>query len=148
MQAVTVSPSGRAPMLQQLRRIGRVLTGDQKLADGILHDAFMRAENAMDTGGSIDRMDVVKLGFKAFEDAVHRKGRVVILKRACAWCGGSLGDRVSRLSYVERVAVALLLVESMTPCAGAALSGRPAQVLEEALATAMPKLDDPALLAG
>ena len=121
--------------------MGLVLTGDQTLADGILQDAFVRALQAIRSSGDITERDVFKLGFDAFDDAVHRKGVVVILDRA-AKRDGSLSDRVNRLSYVERVAIALLLVENMSPKAGAILSGRPPQVLENALSDAILKLED------
>ena len=138
---MTPSSSEREPLLRRLRRIGLILTGDQTLADGILGDAFVRARSAIRRADDIDEMDVFKLGFDAFEDALHRKGVVVILRPAGRG-DGSLGDRVSRLPYVERVAVSLLVVEKLSPRASAILSGRPAAVLEDALTNALPKLDD------
>jgi hypothetical protein len=118
-----------------------ILTGDQKLADGILKDAFLRARSAIRHADDIDKMDVFKLGFDAFEDALHRKGVVIVLNRS-GQGDGSIGDRVSRLTYIERVAVSLLVVEKLSPRASATLSGRPASVLENALADALPKLDE------
>ena len=143
MPMTLAAESRGEPLLRRLRRMGLVLTGDQTLADGILQDAFVRARNAIRSTRDITERDVFKLGFDAFDDAVHRKGVVVILNRA-ARRDGSLSDRVNRLNYVERVAIALLVVENMSPRAGAILSGRPPQLLENALADAINKLEDDA----
>ncbi|WP_143435638.1 hypothetical protein [Henriciella aquimarina] len=132
--------SSRESLLRRIRRMGLILTGDQKLADGILEDAFTQARKAFDATSDISGKDIFKLGFDAFDDAVHRKGVVVLLNRG-AKPGGTLSERVNSLSYVERVAIALLLVENMTPKAGAILSGRPPSVLEHALGEAMTKLE-------
>ena len=120
--------------------MGLVLTGDQQLADGILRDAFTKARQAFKSGSGASEKDIFKLGFDAFDDAVHRKGVVVILDRA-GKRDGSLSESVNNLSYVERVAIALLLIENMSPKRGAILSGRPASVLEESLTVAMSKLE-------
>ena len=140
MRSMTPSSAEREPLLRRLRRIGLILTGDQMLADGILSDAFVRARGAIRHADDIDEMDVFKLGFDAFEDALHRKGAVIVLHRAGRG-DGSLGDRVSRLTYVERVAVSLLVVEKLSLRASAILSGRPTSVLENARTDALPKLD-------
>ncbi|GGB62255.1 hypothetical protein [Henriciella pelagia] len=140
---LTIPPySDHEPLLRRLRRMGRILTGDQKVADSVLENAFVRARSAIRPGNSlITASDIFKLGFDAFDDAVHRKGVVVILNRA-GTRDGSLGERVNQLSYVERVAIALLLVENMTPRGAAILSGRPASLLENSLVTAIDLLDD------
>lgn len=140
MQIAHSTQAGSEPLLRRLRRMGLILTGDQKLADGILQEAFTRARQAFSGSSGVTEKDIFKLGFDAFDDAVHRKGVVVILSRA-ARRDNSLGERVNGLSYVERVSIALLLVENMTPRAGAILSGRPASMLEDSLGTAMIKLD-------
>ncbi len=140
LMSLTTSSTENEPLLRRLRRMGLVLTGDQQLADGILRDAFMRAQNAVSASQELSEKDIFKLGFDAFDDAVHRKGVVVILNRAGSR-DGSLGDRVNRLSYVERVAIALLVVENMTPKEGAVLSGLPGPLLENALTDAMTKLE-------
>ncbi len=140
MQAAFTPKSSREPILKRLRRMGLILTGDQKLADGILQDAFQRARNADPDAEDISEENVLKIGFHAFDDAVHRKGVVVILNRA-GNRDGSLGDHVNKLSYVERLAIALLHIEKMTPMRAASLSGRPASVLQEALGDAMQKLE-------
>lgn len=140
-EQATFAPSEEnEPLLRRLRRMGLILTGDQKLADGILQDAFARARRTISGPRDISEQDILKLGFDAFEDAVHRKGVVVILDRA-GKRDGSLGDHVNKLSYIERIAIALLLIENMSPKAGASISRRPPAVLEEALADAMGKLE-------
>ena len=141
MSLTPIHPIDSEPLLRRLRRMGLVLTGDQTLADGILRDAFLRARGAFDSPQDVSHQDVFKLGFDAYDDAVHKKGVVVILGRA-GRKSGTLEERVNALSYVERVAIALLLVEEMSPRAGAILSGRPAVVLEDALAGALMKLEN------
>ncbi|MEM5517064.1 hypothetical protein WNY37_08880 [Henriciella sp. AS95] len=102
----------------------------------------MRARSAIRAPEAfIAATDIFKLGFDAFDDAVHRKGVVVLLNRAGAR-DGSLGERVNQLSYVERVAIALLLIENMSPKVAAILSGRPASVLEESLSSAIEILSE------
>lgn len=141
MSLTPIHTTDSEPLLRRVRRMGLVLTGDQQLADGILRDAFLRARTAFQSSHDLNDQDVFKLGFDAYDDAVHKKGVVVILGRS-GKNDGTLGGRVNQLSYVERVAIALLLVEDMSPKAGAVLSGRPPQVLEEALSTALKKLEN------
>lgn len=142
MQLSIPHSSEREPLLRRLRRMGRILTGDQKVADSVLEDAFVRARSAIRAPEAfIAATDIFKLGFDAFDDAVHRKGVVVLLNRAGAR-DGSLGERVNQLSYVERVAIALLLIENMSPKVAAILSGRPASVLEESLSSAIEILSE------
>lgn len=122
--------------------MGLILTGDQKLADGILQNAFERARSAVSgREKQLSELDVFKLGFDAFDDAVHRKGVVVLLPRTVAR-DGSLSDKVNQLSYVERVSISLLLIEKMRPKDAAALSGRPQSLLHDSLSRALIKLDD------
>jgi hypothetical protein len=52
--------------------MGRILTGDQKVADSVLENAFVRARSAIRPGNSlITASDIFKLGFDAFDDAVR-----------------------------------------------------------------------------
>ncbi|MGB3627739.1 MAG: hypothetical protein WA989_18075, partial [Henriciella sp.] len=125
------------PLLRRLRRMGLILTRDHKLADSILREAFLSANRA---GNSTDRdyseLDLFELGFDAFDDAVHRKGAVITPTRAAS-NDGSLGNWVNQLTYVERVATSLLLVERMTPKQAAILSGRPPNILRVGLTKAL-----------
>ncbi|WP_084418410.1 hypothetical protein [Henriciella litoralis] len=127
-------------LLRRLRRLGLILTGDQTLADGILEAAFLRARPAVQAQRNISPQDIFKLAFDAFDDAIHRKGVVVILTTSRDE-DGSLNGRVRSLTYVERVAVALILVEDMSPHDAMVLSGRPSQILENSLNSAIKKLD-------
>ena len=112
------------------------------MADSVLQTAFDRARQSL--AGSDDVItedDVFRLGFDAFDDAVHQKGVVVILNRGKP-SDGSLGDDVRRLTYVERIAIALLIVEEMSLKQAAILSGRPVGILDNCLKSALGKLDD------
>ncbi|MEE2878432.1 MAG: hypothetical protein VX593_05450 [Pseudomonadota bacterium] len=145
MQSAIASSSAPQPLLKQLRRIGLVLTGDQKLADGILMGAMTRTASLPKGQRPVNDAGVTKIGFDAYDAACMGRGAIAILTRLITH-DGSLSGRVSQLSYLERIAVSLLLIEDMTAIDGASLSGRPALMLEEALASALPKLDMDELL--
>lgn len=142
MRIETFSSTAGEPLLRRLRRMGWILTGDQQVADSVVQTAFDRARQSLARSDDvITEADVFRLGFDAFDDAVHQKGVVVLLNREKP-SDGSLGDDVRRLTYVERVAIALLIVEEMSPKQAAILSGRPAGILENCLKSALGKLDD------
>lgn len=121
--------------------MGLVLIGDQKLADSILKGAFIRAGAAR--GSASERLsssDLIRLGFDAFDDAVHRKGVVVVLAPILAR-DGSLKDQVNQLTYNERVSISLLMIEDMMIRDASILSGLPNRILQDGLASALSKLD-------
>lgn len=120
--------------------MGLVITGNQEIADAILRDAFQRAAAAFPPDAAAAEEDIFKLGFDAFDDAVHRKG-VVVLMGHRPKNDGTLWGGVHNLTYFERVAIALLLVEEMSSREAAILSGRPPQTLELALEQAVARLD-------
>ena len=141
MSNIIPTSQGVVPLLTRLRRMGWILTGEQSVADSVLQSAFERSRTVLDgLGDRLTELDLFKLGFDAFEDAAHQKGVVVILSRP-QHRGGTLGDDIRGLSYVERIAVALMLVEEMPAQKAAILSGRPQRILQESLITAVAKLE-------
>ncbi|MEQ9317377.1 MAG: hypothetical protein RLN72_16115 [Henriciella sp.] len=121
--------------------MGLILIGDQKLADGILQSAFMRARAANTNAEErLSHSDLIQLGFDAFDDAVHRKGVVVVLAPILAR-DGSLKDQVGQLTYNERVSISLLMIEDMLLKDAAILSGLPNRILQDGLESALSKLD-------
>lgn len=127
-------------LLGRLRRMGLLLTGDQALADAILREAFLRARAAFARGDNVSEEDIFKLGFDAFDNAVKRRGIVVILNRKRSR-GGGLGATISELEHDERIALSLLVMEDIELKDAAILSGRPAWMLERSLASAVSKLE-------
>ena len=140
MQTTSISDPGHVSLLQRLRRMGLVLIGNQKTADAILRDAFNMAAEAFGPPDGASESDIFRLGFDAFDNAVHRRGKLVLLGRPMEK-DGNLASGVHNLTYVERLSISLLLVEEMTPREAAVMSGRPPQVLEKALVDAINKLD-------
>ncbi len=141
MQANRPSETNPISLLQRLRRMGLIITGNQNVADAILRDAFHRANAAFTSSIDANEDDIFKLGFDAFDDAVHRKGVVVLMGRRPKE-DGSLWSAVHNLTYFERLSIALLLVEEMSPREAAILSGRPPQTLDLALEHALAKLGE------
>ena len=141
LQAKSPSDPGPLSLLQRMRRMGLIITGNQNVADAILRDAFHKASAAFASAVDANEDDIFKLGFDAFYDAVHRKGVVVLIGRASKE-DGSLWSAVHNLTYFERLSIALLLVEEMSPREAAILSGRPPQTLELALEYAVAKLGE------
>lgn len=141
MSNIVSSAQGGEPLLTRLRRMGWILTGEQQVADSVLQTAFERSRTVLaGLGDQLTELDLFKLGFDAFDDAAHQKGVVVILKQPLRR-GGTLGDDIKGLTYVERIAVALMLVEGMPARMAAILSGRPQRILEESLTAAVAKLE-------
>ena len=127
-------------LIAPLRRYGRLMTGDTKIADTVLLRLLAEARPA-GSGGPVFRLKL----YRAFTGALAIEAQMVSpalasISRGAPRSDGALAAAACALPFVERAVLGLVTVEGFKPAEAAAILKMPVALVERSLKSALDRL--------
>ncbi|MEQ8435441.1 MAG: hypothetical protein RIA71_14510 [Oceanicaulis sp.] len=127
-------------LIAPLRRYGRLMTGDTKIADKVLLRLLAEARPAA-SGGPVFRMKL----YRALTGALALETQSVSpalasISRGAPRCDGALAAAACALPFVERAVLGLVTVEGFKPSEAGAILKMPVVLVERSLKSALDRL--------